>query len=297
MASVGGEDHPDQQVLSKREAGKCISVGNANGAELGTTSKWSWKDGEFMANTSGRARNITKVQLQLHLSWAQCCEIKWHLQAHQYWWRNVRRSLPVWNTEIHHAKTQSHACVRRAVASSQRRNCICFVLPYLPGAEEQSSAGIWASISTASVDWAPRGAAKVEKAGKSFSENLAANFSLRKNVLALGFTTSLCPQKLLHAAQSSATGADSIRQPAVSSQCALSCTKWGQHTDSTIPMYTGDYGDGFIKTIDLRRATVETGEYKSVRRWWRHPYLPKTFGAQWKHIEVGLDNLIWSLSI
>lgn len=87
-----------------------------------------------------------------------------------------------------------------------------------------------------------------------------------KNVLALGFTTSLFPQKLLHAAQSSATGADSIRQPAVSSQCALSCTKWGQHTDSTIPMYTGDYGDGFIKTIDLRRATVEPGEYKSVRR-------------------------------
>lgn len=68
MASVGGDDHPDQQVLSKREPGKRISVGNANGAELGTTSKWSWKDGEFMANTSGRARNITKVQLQLHLS-------------------------------------------------------------------------------------------------------------------------------------------------------------------------------------------------------------------------------------
>lgn len=50
------------------------------------------------------------VQLQLHHLEPELCEMKWYLQIHQFWWTNVGRSLPVWNTtNIHSARLQSHA--------------------------------------------------------------------------------------------------------------------------------------------------------------------------------------------
>lgn len=53
------------------------------------------------------------VQLQLHHLWPEFCEMKWHLQIHQYWWKNAPRSLPVWNTNIHSARLQSQVRLRQ----------------------------------------------------------------------------------------------------------------------------------------------------------------------------------------
>lgn len=86
-------------------------------------------------------------------------------------------------------------------------------------------------------------------------------------LLALDFTTSLCPLNLLHVSQPSAMGAetDSTRKTRISSQHANSCPKSGQYTGSTIPTEMGVHGHGLINLLSWWPQESHRGDQRSVR--------------------------------